>query len=130
MKSISPKFPLIFDAATGDYSANLLASSMIQQNFKNLMMTNKGERVMDTQFGVGIRGYFFEPMIQKTYSDISQNVKAQVKRYMPFIKIKEINFQGAQGGEDNLLGVSVTYVIGPLKEVQTVEIQSTAQNYL
>ena len=54
----------------------------------------------------------------------------QVKRYMPFIKIKETNFRGAPGGADHLLGMSVTYVIGPLKEVQTVEIQSTAQNYL
>jgi phage baseplate assembly protein W len=130
MKSISPKFPLMFDSALGDYSANLITSAAIKQNFKNLLLTNKGERVMDTNFGVGLRSYFFEPMIQRTYSDISNNIKTQVKRYMPFITIKEVNFQGGSAGSDNLLGVAITYVIVPLAEVQTVQIQSTAQNYL
>tara|TARA_R110000824_G_scaffold9309_2_gene41714 strand:+ start:343 stop:735 length:393 start_codon:yes stop_codon:yes gene_type:complete len=130
MKSISPKFPLRFDSALGDYSANLIMPSVVKQNFKNLLLTNKGERVMDTNFGVGLRSYFFEPMIQRTYSDISNNIKTQVKKYMPFITIKEVNFHGGADGSDNLLGVAVTYVIVPLAEVQTVQIQSTAQNYL
>jgi len=130
MKSISPKFPLQFNAALGDYSANLTPAAMIKQNFKNLMLTNKGERVMDTGFGVGLRSYFFEPMLQRTYSKISKEVKVQTKKYMPFVKIKEINFQGSSGGEDNLLGIAITYVISPLAEVQILEIQSTAQSYL
>ena len=85
---------------------------------------------MDTNFGVGLRGYFFEPMIQRTYSDISTEVKKQVKKYMPFVRIKEINFSGAPGGEDNLLAITITYIIAPLGSVQTLEVQSTAQNYL
>jgi len=114
----------------GDYSANVVPAQVIRQNFKNLMLTNRGERVMDINFGVGIRSYFFEPMVQDTYSEISKNVRNQTKRYMPFITIKEINFNGGPGGEDNLLGIKITYIIGPLNSVQTVEIQSTSQNYL
>ena len=33
---------------------------VIKQNFKNLVLTNPGERVMLTDFGVGIRRFLFE----------------------------------------------------------------------
>jgi phage baseplate assembly protein W len=130
MKSISPKFPVRFDSSFGDYAPNVTSPEVIKQNFKNLMLTCPGERVMDVNFGVGMRNYFFEPMTQATYTKISDRVRAQTKQYMPFVSIKEVHFQGGKGGEDNLLGVSITYIIGSLQLEQRVQIQSTPQNYL
>ena len=60
MYGISPKLPLIVNDLDGHYGLNKTIRQAIKQNFKNLILTSPGERVMDIQFGVGLRNYFFE----------------------------------------------------------------------
>ena len=55
-QGISPKIPLVYDKIDGPYRLNKDILSMIRQNFKNLVMTNPGERIMEPDFGVGLHG--------------------------------------------------------------------------
>ena len=43
---ISPALPLTYTKADGPYGLNKNIRDAIQQNFKNLLLTTKGERVM------------------------------------------------------------------------------------
>ena len=57
---ISPKLPLIPDDVDGPYGLNKTLTESIKQNFRNLMLTIPGERIMIPDFGVGLPRYLFE----------------------------------------------------------------------
>ena len=129
MKGLSPKFPLRYDNEFGFYSLNVTYKDMIRQNMTNLLLTNPGERVMDINFGVGLRSYFFEPMTAGTYGEISDRVQSQVTKYMPFVAINHVDFHGGDDldGSANLLGVTVRYTIIPLQDTDRVTIRDSVK---
>ena len=67
MYGISPKLPLIVDDLDGHYGLTKTIREAVKQNFKNLILTSPGERVMDQQFGVGLRSYFFDHRSWRKY---------------------------------------------------------------
>jgi len=124
MNGLSPKFPLVIDGLQGTYVNNTTLKDLVKQNFKNLLLTGPGERIMDINFGVGLRRYFFEPMTSMTYSDISERIGNQVSRYMSWIQINNVNFSN-QETNDNLLAITITYSISPLREIDVLTIQQS-----
>jgi phage baseplate assembly protein W len=128
VKGLSPKFPLYIDNIIGAYAANLTLEEVAKQNFKNLLLTTPGERVMDINFGVGLRSYFFEQMTETTFAKISENIVSQVNQYMPFLEINDISFVPGSGieGEDNLLSVTIDYSIPPRGNLEQLTIGSSA----
>ena len=126
MRGFSPKFPLQRSNKGGVYAVNTTFKDTIQQNFKNLILTNNGERVMDVNFGVGIRSYFFEPKTSTISADISDKIHFQVKKYMPFITINSIEFTGGDD-DSNLIGVAITYTIVPLEQKNQLTISSDGE---
>ena len=63
MEGIGAKLPLERDSEFGFYNLNTEFADEIKQNFKNLLLTCPGERVMIPQFGVGLRNFLFEPKV-------------------------------------------------------------------
>ena len=127
MKGISPKFPLMFDNTFGCYALNQTYAEVVQQNLKNLILTSPGERVMDINFGVGLRHYFFEPMTNSITYDITTALKEQVDTYMPFVTISTVNYNTDEtiaAANPNLLSVSVAYIIAPLNESGLLTIET------
>jgi|TARA_A100001515_G_scaffold86161_1_gene68448 phage baseplate assembly protein W len=115
---IAPRLPLVFDNVFGPYGLITDFETLAKQNLKMLVLTNPGERMMDTQFGVGLRKYLFEQNAGSTYSDIQTRIRNQVQRYLPFIGIKRIDFSVPEGNPDlfpNNLVVSIFFTIIPLQ---------------
>ncbi len=86
MDGIGPEIPLNKDHRFGAYSLVTSYEKEVKQNFKILLMTSPGERIMNPDFGVGLRRYLFEPR-PHIKSQIEQRIESQVRKYMPFIKI-------------------------------------------
>ena len=61
MNGIGPKLPLQRDDINGNYSLITSYAEEVKQNFKNLLLTAPGERMMNPDFGVGLRNFLFEP---------------------------------------------------------------------
>ena len=57
---IAPKIPLKVDQVDGPYGLIKDYVELVKQNFKMLLLTNPGERIMNPDFGVGLRRYLFE----------------------------------------------------------------------
>jgi len=88
-QGISVSLPLVYDKQDGPFKLNKTIQESVKQNFKNLILTNKGERIMDPLFGVGIYSYLFENYSQATQSIINAEVVSQVNKYLPFITIQQ-----------------------------------------
>ena len=110
---ISVKLPLRVTAEDGPYALNKDLVETIKQNFKNLVLTNPGERIMDINFGVGASALLFENYSSDTKERIRARIVEQVKTYMPFLKINSINFDDSSI-DANQLFIAINYYISPL----------------
>tara|TARA_R100000008_G_C3504483_1_gene125407 strand:+ start:280 stop:672 length:393 start_codon:yes stop_codon:yes gene_type:complete len=127
MPGISPKLPLHRDNIDG-YGTNKTLKDSIKQNFKCLMLTIPGERIMDPDFGVGLMRYLFEPADAALKSKITKEVIDKTKKYLPFINIVNVIIQAAGESESQSsssavnLSVTIVYDIIPLHLKDTLQI--------
>ena len=109
MASLAPKLPLTLDSGDG-YTSIKMLKGLIKQNFKMLILTNPGERVMNPDFGVGIRQFLFENFQSDVYARIDTKIREQTSRYLPIVSIKSIEF-GTAAIDDNSLAIRLEYTI-------------------
>ena len=124
MAGISAKLPLHIDSTNG-YGLNQTYKELVNQNFKMLILTAPGERMMDPLFGVGLRNYLFELDSPFTRSSIVEKINIQVERYMPFVKIVDISFKSPEDDDrldTNFLGITIKYIIVPLQQSDLLDI--------
>ncbi len=124
MAGFSPKLPLTLDVDDG-YALTKDLKELAKQNFKNLVLTSPGERIMDPEFGVGIRSYLFENNSVQTHGRIDARVRSQVQKYLPYIDIDSIEFNNMDVNpnvSENFLGVRISYRIKKLAISDVLEI--------
>lgn len=128
MSGFSPSLPLRKDPAYAGYALNATMLDVIKQNFKHLVLTSPGERMMIPDFGVGIRNFLFETNNAITRSTIESRMIDQIDKYMPFINILRLEFTDSSASPvqdiGNSLQISIEYQIVPLglSDVLVVEI--------
>jgi len=116
----SAVLPLQKDDVDGFYVLTKTLAQNIQQNFKNLLLTVPGERVMLPEFGVGLRRFLFEPNSFSLQGEITDKIEEQTRRHMPFVSVDRIDFSEQSSAQSdsvgNILSISIFYSI-PSKRI-------------
>ena len=81
----------------------------VKQAVLNLLLTNKGERVYDSDYGSNIRTYLFEPLDYGTSQQIVGGIQTAIEKYEPRIGIRDLSAKPNR--VDNGYDVEMTYVI-------------------
>ena len=119
-EGLSVKLPLARDKKDG-YVTNKTYENVVNQNLKNLILTSPGERIMDPDFGVGLRRHVFELAEQGFQSTLARKIYDQVEEYMPFIEIQDLEI--IQNEEvENQVNITLYYLIEPLQKSETLDI--------
>jgi phage baseplate assembly protein W len=118
---LAPALPLRRDETDG-YRLIKSFKDLAQQNFKMLVLTNPGERMMDPEFGVGLRRFLFQQRRPTTYSEIDSRIRSQVLSYLPYINILNIDFREPPDIEHalDLLSLKIEYFVVPLQIRNTI----------
>lgn len=125
VSGLTPKVPLRIPNGA-QYSMVQTYARLVKQNFKNLILTAPGERMMDIEFGVGLRNFLFEANNESTYDEIGARIAQQAARYMPFLEISGLRFLASDESVDNsTVTIVVRYEIIPLDVQDTLSIDST-----
>lgn len=91
MKSINIKFPLSDDKVTnGLFEMNDTSKDALTSNLVLLLLTERGERYYEPEYGINIRKYLFEPNDGFTHSDIEQEIRENVKKFIPQLTIDKV----------------------------------------
>jgi phage baseplate assembly protein W len=114
MASIAPKLPLTIDSVDG-YTSIKRLKSLIKQNFKMIILTNPGERVMQPEFGVGIKQFLFENFNDNVYADIDVKIREQAAIYLPVIRIINLQF-GTNSMDSNEISIRIEFSIPDIAE--------------
>tara|TARA_Y100000592_G_C5440492_1_gene303104 strand:+ start:1061 stop:1429 length:369 start_codon:yes stop_codon:yes gene_type:complete len=109
MSSLAVKLPLVRDTGDG-FKMIKKFKTLIKQNFKMLLLTEQGERVMEPDFGVGLKSFLFENYTQSTFAKIERRILDQSSIYMPVVNIQEIIFDTVPSNENALL-IKIKYSI-------------------
>lgn len=123
---ISPVIPLQKNEEDGFYALTKTIVQNIKQNFKNLLLTSPGERVMQPTFGVGLKHFLFENNSFELQSEISDQINSQTEKYMPFVNIKEIQiFEEKDPLKiqfNNILSIRIFYSVPSRGIVDSIDI--------
>tara|TARA_R110000851_G_scaffold52903_6_gene125794 strand:- start:3966 stop:4370 length:405 start_codon:yes stop_codon:yes gene_type:complete len=116
LEGISVGLPLAYSNQDGPYKLNKTILEAIKQNFKNLILTSPGERVMIPEFGVGIYAFLFENINDETFNRVAEKIAEQTSIYLPVINLESVDFVTSDedltiGG--NEVGVVIKYNILP-----------------
>ena len=123
---LSVALPLTTSDVFGAYNLNTTFEQLAKQNLKMLLLTNPGERMMDPDFGVGIRKFLFQLNINTTYADITTAIQSQVQSYLPYISINDIQYSIPEDNPDLFphdLSVIINFTIVPLQTTTVLQIQ-------
>ena len=90
-QGISVLLPLVYNKQDGPFQLNKTIQETVKQNFKNLVMTNKGERIMDPDFGIGISSFLFENYNLGVVQSLRAEAINQTQKYLPFINVEDFN---------------------------------------
>ena len=122
---LAVKLPLTTNDTFGAYNLITDFETLVKQNLKMLYLTDPGERMMNVNFGVGLKKRLFEQNLTSTYSEIEQEIRKQVKRYMPFIRISDIDFIVPENNPDlypHTIRVKTYFTIVPLQQYSMFEV--------
>ena len=112
MSGLSPRLPLSVSTEDG-FTLVQDIRTLVKQNLKMLILTSPGERVMEPDYGVGMKNFLFENSNQNSYRAIEQKIIEKVGKYMPVVKIKSINFDDVNI-DNNTLGIQIQFSIDTL----------------
>ncbi len=88
--------------SNGAFSVNFTTINQAKSNLQNLILTKKGERVMQPEFGCDIWKILFEPIIEGDIeSKIEQTILDAVNTWLPYLNIDTILFDYDENDIDN-----------------------------
>ncbi|MFA5366427.1 MAG: GPW/gp25 family protein [Dehalococcoidia bacterium] len=130
MVSYNIKFPLNDDVTTNTYFAlTKTTKDALTSDLLLLLLTQKGERYYEPDYGTDLLRFIFEPNDNLVQSDIEQEIKRTVSSYIPALKIDRITFnknvddQGLPMSESQLnVYIKFTYTEDTFSETGELEL--------
>ena len=62
----------------------------VKNNIRNLLLTNRGERVFQPNLGLGLRQFLFEQITPDTIIAIQNDIRDTLSLWLPFVVIENI----------------------------------------
>jgi hypothetical protein len=92
------------------FKQNYTEIEQLKSNIKNLLLTKRGERLMNPLFGAGVETVLFEPITSEFEDKIQTIITKSVERYIPNVDIEEINVDMSNENKDkNLVNISLKF---------------------
>ena len=116
-KAVGFGFPLNGDAV---FVPTYQTRDQIKANLVNYLLTNKGERIFNPNFGADLRALLFENIVDQTTEDLQERIQADIAVYFPQVTIREIAFDNLP--DSNTVNFKLTYEVVNFNIEDTVNI--------
>tara|TARA_B100001093_G_C26567021_1_gene901256 strand:+ start:121 stop:558 length:438 start_codon:yes stop_codon:yes gene_type:complete len=92
-KDVAVGITLPFGKSSGLFNLSYTTEEQSISNLKNLLLTRKGERVFQPNFGSNIPSLLFEQMNSSLEVDLEQSLRDDIGFWLPYISIDDILIQ-------------------------------------
>lgn len=107
------------------YFSKQTGIELVKNNLKQLLRTERGERVMLPNYGVSLRKYLFEPLDRITFQSLQTEILTSISNYMPNVDVLKLSVVNNEDiGYQGVTGIVITLGVA-LKEFQNnlIEIE-------
>lgn len=109
-KFINIAFPFA-QSSRGDFvKLNSTDKTAIKSDLMHLLLTRKGERLYNPDFGTDFLKFIFELNDSTTQSDIKTHVNDVLKKYLPKLRVNQIDVKESETSE-YAITVRIDYTI-------------------
>jgi phage baseplate assembly protein W len=92
------------------FNQTFTTSEQIKYNIKNLLLTKKGERIMQPEFGSGLQELLFDFNDSTLATKIEDVIVESVDIWLPYVTIQQIDVESSNLDKDNnTVGISITF---------------------
>jgi len=106
--------PVAFNSTYSTYD-------QIKSNLVNLLLTNKGERVMNPEFGADLKRVIFEGITEDTNDIIRNLISTNVSIFVPEVTVENLNI--IKDEDNNSISVTVQYRINISGKSDQITVQ-------
>ena len=123
-KFINIKYPFKNSDKGYFIEMNKTDNEAIKSDLMHLILTQKGQRFYNPEFGTNLMKYIFEPNDSLTFSDIKEEITDIVKRYIPELNLNNVKLKQLEENEHVVL-LTIDYTIsdGVFESKDIIEIK-------
>ena len=85
----------------GYFRQSFRTFDQVRSNLKNLLLTKRGERILQPDFGSGLHDLLFNPATEKFEEDLENTINDAVAQWLPYILVEDINIDISKEMTDN-----------------------------
>lgn len=102
------------------FTSTYSTKDAIKSNILNFFLTGKNERVLNVDFGSGIRNFLFEGIVEDNLLQAKLNIEADLKLYFPQVSVKELVLESTP--DTNILTFKLKYSVSQTNIVDEISI--------
>jgi phage baseplate assembly protein W len=111
---------------SGYFNQAFSSFEQAKSNLRNLLLTKKGERVMQPNFGTGLSSLLFEQMDESFEEKLKDTITNSVNFWLPYISIEEIDVNMTDEMKDrNTAELKLSFTVG--NQIETQEVTFTVE---
>lgn len=80
----------MLNSVGSDFRLNYTTLDQAYANARNLLLTNRGERIMQPDFGCNLQNSLFEQLTEDMVDDLEEGIRSQFNFWLPYIAINEL----------------------------------------
>jgi hypothetical protein len=106
---------------SGYFSQAFSSFEQAKSDLRNLLLTRKGERVFQPNFGSGIHELLFEQATDELETRLQENITDSVNFWLPYINIDTIDVNMTDEMKDRYIAeMKVQFTVGNVYEPQEI----------
>jgi len=94
----------------GDFHLSYTTLEQAKSNLRNLVLTNRGERVMHPEFGCDIWASLFQNITPQLLVAIEENIYKQVSIWLSYINLLNVGIKRMKDNQ-NRINIAITYAL-------------------
>ena len=114
---------LPFNGPSGPFNSTYSTKNQIKSNLINLLLTNKGERVFNPEFGANLKTILFEGITEDTSELIKELINFNVSIFVPEVQIIDILVSPASEYNNNSISITIKYKLRISQDADQVTVQ-------
>lgn len=122
------EFPVGSGPTKGGYFSKTSGKNMILDGLRQLILTEKGERIMRPDFGLSLRRFLFNPLDEFAINSMKREIVDAIAKYAKDISIKRLRvFQEGENRSTGGHGLRIQLLCAIISTDELTEIEVTIQ---
>jgi len=103
------------------FTSTYTTKDQIKSNLINLLLTSRGERIMNPIFGTGLRDFLFEGITDFNIENLKLDLTNSINMFIPEISV--VNIDIIPGYDSNSIELNLSYLLNISNTPDQVTVQ-------